>query len=249
MTKPVRFLSYNIRKAVGLDGRRRPGRILDVINRTDADVVLLQEADKRLGNRPAALGHRLIEDFSDYDVVPLSPNEVSLGWHGNAILVRRGMTVHRTERLALPGLEPRGAVMAQLSTGDSAPVTIIGVHLALLRPWRRLQLAAITQALGAWNEARSVIAGDFNEWSPDKGMEALAGTHSIISPGKSFHANRPLATLDKIAHGGDIEAMDAGVEETAAARISSDHLPVWADLRLPSLKRAHPDAGTARPAS
>lgn len=233
MEKPVRLLSYNIRKAVGLDGRRHPGRILDVINQSDADIVLLQEADKRLGPRPAALHHRMIEDASDYFVVPFASNEVSLGWHGNAILLRKGLTVHRTERLDLPGLEPRGAVLAEVSTPESGPVTVVGAHLGLLRPWRRRQLAKIAASIPAPDAARSIIAGDFNEWSTDKGLEALAGSHTVISPGKTFHANRPLAALDRIAHGTGLRAHGAGVDQSSMARVSSDHLPVWADLYLP----------------
>ncbi|MEL7014297.1 MAG: endonuclease/exonuclease/phosphatase family protein, partial [Pseudomonadota bacterium] len=47
----MRVTSYNIRKAVGLDWRRDAGRIVDVLGEIDADVVVLQEADKRLGAR------------------------------------------------------------------------------------------------------------------------------------------------------------------------------------------------------
>lgn len=233
MDAPLRLLSYNIRKAVGLDGRRDPGRILDIINASDADVVVLQEADKRLGMRPAALPHRLIEENSDYEIVPLAENDVSLGWHGNAILVRKGLTVHRTDRLPLPGLEPRGAVLAEVSTEGSAPVTLVGTHLGLLRPWRRLQLETISRHLAEGTADTSLIAGDFNEWSATRGLEALEASHSIISPGKSFHANRPLASLDRVAHGAAIGFDGAGVDQSKAARIGSDHLPIWTDLHLP----------------
>ena len=52
--KGLRIASYNIRKAKGLDRRRDPGRILRVLNGLDADVIALQEADRRLGARPSA---------------------------------------------------------------------------------------------------------------------------------------------------------------------------------------------------
>ena len=42
MRRPLRLVSYNIRKAVGLDRKRAPERILDVVNRLEGDVVLLQ---------------------------------------------------------------------------------------------------------------------------------------------------------------------------------------------------------------
>ena len=48
----LRIASYNIQKCVGLDFRRQPQRILQVIENTKADIVVLQEADKRLPPRP-----------------------------------------------------------------------------------------------------------------------------------------------------------------------------------------------------
>ena len=44
-----RVATYNIRKCVGLDWRRRPERIVEVIGEMRADVVAVQEADN--GNR------------------------------------------------------------------------------------------------------------------------------------------------------------------------------------------------------
>jgi len=51
----VLVASYNMRKAIGSDRRRRPDRILDVLNEIDADVIALQEADRRFGERSSAV--------------------------------------------------------------------------------------------------------------------------------------------------------------------------------------------------
>ena len=51
----LRIASYNIRKCVGLDRRRDPERVLGVIAGLGADIVALQEADRRLGARPSTL--------------------------------------------------------------------------------------------------------------------------------------------------------------------------------------------------
>ena len=52
---PLRIASYNMRKAMGTDRKRDPARILRVIQTLAADIVVLQEADMRLGHRPSAL--------------------------------------------------------------------------------------------------------------------------------------------------------------------------------------------------
>jgi endonuclease/exonuclease/phosphatase family metal-dependent hydrolase len=233
MSDRFRVLSYNIRKAVGLDGTRDPGRVLDVINQTDADLVLLQEADKRLGVRPTALPFDLIEKHSDFDIVRVADNDVSLGWHGNAMLVRKGVTILDTQKLHLPGLEPRGAIMVDIAMQTGAPLRVVGTHLGLLRPWRRKQIETIAAHLARIGGENALVAGDFNEWTATKGLEALAATHDIISPGKSFRSNLPVAGLDRIALGAGLQMEDAGVEDTAIARISSDHLPVWTDVQIP----------------
>lgn len=226
----LRFASYNIRKAKGLDQRRDPHRVLDVINGLEADVVALQEADRRLGERPTALPRRLIETETDFDVLPVAKSEHSIGWHGNAVLVRKGMAVKDVGRIDLPGLEPRGAVKFALAL--TMPVTVIGAHLGLVRRHRRRQLDMLVAQAGDATDA--IIIGDFNEWSETRGLEALTPNFDILSPGRSFHAARPVAALDRIAHSRGIGIADAGVEQGARARRASDHLPIWADIELPS---------------
>ncbi len=219
-----RIASYNIRKARGLDGRRDPGRVIDVINGLDADVITLQEADRRMGDRPTALPKDLIARATDFDMVPLATNDVSIGWHGNAVLVRRGVAVESFARIPLPGVEPRGAVAVTLAGGP----TVIGVHLGLLRSSRRQQLDVLT----ARDEAADnvVMIGDMNEWSKNRGFEPLKGRFALHSPGHSFHAARPIAALDRVALSHDLTLDDAGVDEGVLAKRASDHLPIWADV-------------------
>lgn len=223
-----RLASYNIRKARGLDGRRSPERILDILNHLRADVVVLQEADLRLGARPTALPHRLIETETDFRIVPVARNDVSLGWHGNAVLVSRSLKVRRVERLALPGIEPRGAVRVDVDLG--AGLSIVATHLGLLRRDRQAQLQAIEQITAAAPEA--LIAGDFNEWSAARGFEPLRARFEVHAPGRSFHARRPIAALDRVAMTAGLHLLDAGVEQGPLARRASDHLPVWVDVAL-----------------
>jgi endonuclease/exonuclease/phosphatase family metal-dependent hydrolase len=224
MNRPRRIASYNIRKARGLDGRRDAGRIIDVINGLDADVITLQEADMRLGNRPAALPKGLIESATDFKLVPLASNDVSLGWHGNAVLVRRGLGVAGISRIALPSAEPRGAVGVHFDDG----MTVIGVHLGLLRRSRRKQLEKIVSQFGTAESI--VIIGDMNEWAPTRGFEPLQDGFQLHSPGRSFHARRPMAALDRVALSHNLRLVDAGVAQCALAKRASDHLPIWADV-------------------
>jgi endonuclease/exonuclease/phosphatase family metal-dependent hydrolase len=215
-----------MRKARGLDQRRRPGRILQVINALDADIVVLQEADKRMGPRLPAIPRQMIEAETDFELVEVSTNGISLGWHGNAVLVRKGIKVKGVQRPSFSGLEPRGAVRVDLDIADG--VTVVGAHLGLLRCDRLAQLDVLNAATADANSA--VIAGDFNEWSAHKGLEPLAVRFQIHSPGQTFHASRPMAALDRFALSQGLELYNAGVAQDALARRASDHLPIWSDL-------------------
>ncbi|HLS18457.1 MAG TPA: endonuclease/exonuclease/phosphatase family protein [Paracoccaceae bacterium] len=227
----LRLASYNIRKAVGLDWRRDPKRILQVIDGLGADIVALQEADKRLGPRPSAIPPRAIARETGLRPVKLAGSPVSLGWHGNALLVREELEVERTDLIELPGIEPRGSVLVRLAT-EGKKLTVIGVHLGLRRRCRQLQFERILETLGEEELAHAVILGDFNEWSPDRGVEPLLPQFNVVSPGLSFHASQQVAPLDRFALGPALELLDMGVETGEIARMASDHLPVWTDVVL-----------------
>jgi endonuclease/exonuclease/phosphatase family metal-dependent hydrolase len=99
-----------------------------------------------------------------------------------------------------------------------------------MRTSRRRQLEVIASRLA--ETARSVIAGDFNEWRRDRGLEPLAQRYQVVSPGHSFHAATPMVALDRFAHTKDMVVLDAGVDTSTIARRASDHLPVWVEFAL-----------------
>jgi endonuclease/exonuclease/phosphatase family metal-dependent hydrolase len=228
------FASYNIHKAVGLDRRRDPDRILAILNEVGADVVALQEADRRFGRREAVLPLNAIESHTPYRAVPLDTRPHSIGWHGNALLVRRGIEVAEAAIVALPTLEPRGAIRADLVAGGHR-VRVVGMHLDLSGLRRRQQVRSIlAHVRGCGHQVPAVLLGDFNEWARHGGCfaEFARGWH-LLAPGRSFPSRRPVAQLDRIVVSDEWRVHAAGVHHSALAALGSDHLPVWARLQLP----------------
>ncbi|QGX98231.1 endonuclease [Roseovarius faecimaris] len=223
-----RIASYNLQKCVGLDLRRRPDRSLNVINALGAELVVLQEADKRLPPRPAALPHEMAE-ADGWQVLPFGAPGGSLGWHGNAMLARPGLRVIETSHIDLPGLEPRGAIRADLDT-PIGPLRVIGLHLGLVRRYRLLQLAAISRMLGRLAPLPTVLAGDFNDWGKGHAMDAQLKGVDLLPGAPSFPAARPVARLDRFALGPELRLLRLEAYDDRPARVASDHLPVWADL-------------------
>ena len=231
----ITFASYNIHKAIGLDRRRDPDRIIAVLREIDADVVALQEADRRFGSRESVLPLASLDDHTPYRAVPLGGRQHSIGWHGNALLVRRGIEVTAADIVPLPMLEPRGAIRADLIAGGRA-LRVVGMHLDLSGLRRRQQVRADTRAprRSAMANCPTVLMGDLNEWALHGG--ALGEFHSgwrVLGGGRSFPSRRPLAQLDRIVISPDWRILEARVHHSALAARGSDHLPVYARLEMP----------------
>ncbi|MFK3887995.1 endonuclease/exonuclease/phosphatase family protein [Sphingomonas sp. NPDC079357] len=227
----LKVASYNIRKAIGTDRRRSPERVLQVLREIDADLVALQEADRRFGQRAAVLTPHLLEEHSDWQAVGLGTRAASMGWHGNAILVRKSARILDCEQLHLPALEPRGAVSAEIALGGVS-VRIVGMHLDLSGLWRRRQAAAIlSHVASSVRSMPTVMMGDLNEWSRAAGcLRDFGSSFRFADTGASFHARRPIARLDRIMVSPELRIDACGVHQSPAARIASDHLPIWAEL-------------------
>ena len=221
----MRIASYNIRKAVGLDWKRDPHRIVDVIGELGADIVVLQEADKRLGERPGVLPLERLEQEQGFALARAQSNGQSHGWHGNAILYRADLLpTPKIERIALPAREPRGAIGAFFETQG---FTVIGAHLALTSGVRRAQIRTLCTHAAVLGTP-VVIAGDFNHWA----RNLPAGQNEVVTPGLSFHASRQIAALDRFILCGNVQAVDASVHRSLKARRASDHLPVLLDFDI-----------------
>jgi endonuclease/exonuclease/phosphatase family metal-dependent hydrolase len=246
--------SYNMRKAIGTDRRRDPKRVLDVLHEIGADIVALQEADKRFGGRASAVPHELIDEHGLYrpiyfglrhrrtlERIPggeraeklIKLKTRNIGWHGNALLVKKHIGVIDVSAIDLPTLEPRGAVMAELLI-DDRPLRVIGMHLDLSGLWRRRQMRAILHAIAARvQKMPTVMMGDTNDWRDAAGCLREIGPHYHVAPtGPSFHSRKPIACLDRIIVHSDLKIDAAGVHMSAASKRASDHLPIWARLSV-----------------
>lgn len=220
----MRIASYNIRKAVGLDWRRDTDRIIDVLGEIDADIVVLQEADRRLGTKAGVLPLDTLERNLSLIPVDLATRPSSHGWHGNALFLKAHLDVGATARIDIPSVEPRGAVSAMLRQPQ---LEIVGVHLGLTPGVRRRQMQCLAGHI-AGKTHPVVVAGDFNEWKTETGY--FGDTARMIFPGPSFHASRPTAALDRFVLSGPVRHAGSHVHVSPLAKRASDHLPVVLDV-------------------
>lgn len=258
----ITVASYNMRKAVGTDRRRDPARVLRVLEEIDADIVALQEADKRIGTRGAAVPHEMIDDHGVYRAVEFNVTHTkllgrlhgelarripahaftaslhrldfrNLGWHGNALLLKPDIEVLDIEAIDLPTIEPRGAVMAELEV-RGREVRVIGMHLDLSGLRRRRQVMRILDHVEKRHRAMpTIVMGDTNEWRANSAtMRVFDERFAVADCGPSFHSRKPLIPLDRIIVDRRFKIMEAGVHRSDSARVASDHLPIWARVAI-----------------
>jgi endonuclease/exonuclease/phosphatase family metal-dependent hydrolase len=232
--------SYNVHKCVGTDGRFDPGRIIDVIREISPDVVALQEADQRFGERSGLLDLNRLRLETGLLPVPVMGGTKSHGWCGNVLLFREGI-VEDVHQVSLPGLEPRGALVAEIQLqgreGQSS-LRVIAAHLGLMRWARRQQADVILDILQSRGERPTLLMGDFNEWrlGPGSALTKLEPVFGPLPPAiPSFPARLPVLSLDRIMANRSGLITDVTVHDTPLARVASDHLPLTARVDLKRL--------------
>jgi endonuclease/exonuclease/phosphatase family metal-dependent hydrolase len=231
--------SYNVHKCVGTDGRFDPGRVLDVIREIGPDVIALQEADMRFGERTGLLDLNRLRLETGLVKVPVQSLSKSHGWRGNVILVRKG-ALKDVHEIALPGLEPRGALVAEIELEDGSSLRIIAAHLGLLRRSRQQQAEVLIDIMSRRGDCPTLLMGDFNEWRLGK-RSALSRIEAVVGPLPpalpSFPAQLPVFSLDRIIANRNGLIADIAVHDTPLARVASDHLPLAATIDLDAVTK------------
>lgn len=236
--------SYNIHKAVGTDMRRDPARTVQVIRELGADIVALQEVDRRFGDRKGVLDPAQLQDLTGLTPVALTDRlgKRAHGWHGNLLLLR-GAEVEDARAVTLPGLEPRGAIVADIRL-HGQPLRIIAAHLGLLHQSRLLQARFLTKEIESGDGRPTLVMGDFNEWRLGagcslmplrRGLRAVKRSADTIA---SFPAQMPILPLDRIIGCRRAEVVELRAHDTALSRKASDHLPIRALLKLSQAQSA-----------
>ncbi len=244
----LRVLTYNIHKAIGVDRKFAPERIVEVLRHHAPDVALLQEVDRGAPrSNHLDLASWLARELQ-YRYRAASMNVVlKKGRYGNATLSRFPIGRQRHLDLTIGWHKRRGAQHTRLhipANGQERVVDIFNVHLGLsaserLRQVRRLLESPDIQALGPDDPV--IIAGDMNDWRGVLKRRCFtpagfgcatnrrAGSRWSI---KSFPSYAPAGGLDKVFYRGRLRPVRAFRSRLRLARVASDHLPVIVDFEL-----------------
>ena len=222
--------SWNIHKGVGADRRRDLDRTAAVIGEISPDIMALQEADTRFGTRKGLLDLEALA--REHGLVAVPGTGPAHGWHGNVLLLRDA-AIEDVHRIDLPGLEPRGALIADLRQSGK-PLRVIGAHLGLLPSSRASQTRHLLELLDGMDDRPTLLMGDLNEWRAggSSAMRHLGRVfHSSVAL-PSYPARYPVMPLDRMMVSAPAYLSGHAVHDTPLARRTSDHLPIKAKLHL-----------------
>lgn len=238
----VRVLTYNVHACRGMDGRRDPARIAEVIARCQPDIAALQEVDVgrvRSGGVDQAqlIAAHLQMNAHFHPAIHLEEEK-----YGDAILTALPARLIRAGQLPSIG-EPRGAIWMAVDIGG-VELHVVNTHLGLRRRERVAQIAALHGPgwLGsaAAHSAPTVFLGDFNSTGSSAIYRSIARDwHDVqlrdgTKPKATFPSRFPVLRLDHIFVSKGIRTLDAAVHSDILARVASDHLPLLATLAVPA---------------
>ena len=246
-----RVLTYNIHRAIGVDRRFRPGRVIEILRHYDADLVLLQEVDDGAPrSRELDLAKELAR-ASDYPFYAVGHN-VSLrrGRYGNATLSR--FPILRERNIDLSVAESwirRGCQHTRMEISAGKTLEVFNLHLGLSARERLKQvhlLARSNELSSLPPETVVLVGGDFNDWrsllwplfTEKLGFQcASEGSNGRLRTIRTYPSFSPQGPLDRIYYRGPIQLAGARRCRLKVSRVASDHLPIIADFDLKQAAR------------
>jgi len=248
---PMRFrvMTYNIHRAIGVDRRFRPERIIRILESYDPDIALLQEVDEGVPrSREMDLGRDLAQALG-YPHVAVGHNvTLRKGRYGNTTLSRYPIIRERNIDLTIGRSKRRGcqhtAVTLGTHSGHPRRLEVFNLHLGLSARQREHQVTLLARSRELSSlpmDVACVVAGDFNDWRSllvprftewlkfRNSREASVGGERTI---RTYPAFFPRGPLDRIYYRGPLRLVSARRCRMRISRIASDHLPVIADFEL-----------------
>jgi endonuclease/exonuclease/phosphatase family metal-dependent hydrolase len=236
----VRAATFNIHHGVGMDDTLDLERIAVTIESLRADVIGLQEVDRRFGERSDFvdqprllsrwLGMRLAYGPA-LDLEPPRPGEPRRRY-GNAVLSRHPIVGRTTTPLPrTAAVEQRALLRARIDLGDRR-IDVYTTHLEAHDVRQRaLQAGAVATMIATRQDGPSLLLADLNARPDGAEMAAIAAVLDDawrVGTGRGFThpAPGPDRRIDVVLHSPDVVPSTAAVVATTA----SDHRAVVVDF-------------------
>jgi endonuclease/exonuclease/phosphatase family metal-dependent hydrolase len=225
----VRVATWNIRGGVGADGRFDLARVVRLLERAGPDVVALQEVDSRRGTEQHEHPFLLLRQALGEHAVEAKSIVSAHGEYGQILISRWPLSDIQIHDISVAGREPRRAIEAEVAS-PYGRLRMAAVHLGLAFRERRAQTRTLID-IAQRSPITTVMLGDFNDWIWRGSVQNAI--HRAL-PGRTWHRTfpswLPMIRLDRV-YCRPRDALVASFTDREA-RALSDHLPVFADVKV-----------------
>jgi endonuclease/exonuclease/phosphatase family metal-dependent hydrolase len=226
--REITILTYNVRNCRGLDNVVNYERVANVISKTGAEIVALQELDSATTR---SQGVSVLNELAKLTgMVPTYRASIDYqgGKYGIGILTRQKPL--KVESLSLPGREEqRSVVLVEMKN-----YVLACTHFSLTQA-DRIKSVELIDSLTKDFKKPVFLAGDMNATPASTEMKAFSQNWGFLSDTTrlTIPANKPTSCIDYIMArkraGHTFKVLSTVVENEPVA---SDHLPVWVRVKM-----------------
>jgi endonuclease/exonuclease/phosphatase family metal-dependent hydrolase len=223
-----------------MDQRVHPGRIVDVLQNIDADIVALQEVlSIESRNRRDDQARFIAEELGLHPAFGHN-RWLKGGRYGNLVLTRFPIHVSRNYDITARRREPRGCLRVDIRL-DATMLHVFNLHLGTGFFERHHQARRLSnEQIFGQKEIKGprIVLGDFNEWIRGSVSRLLnshfecASVRPHLKRSRTYPGFLPILHLDHIYFDPALRLEKLTLWRDRTALVASDHLPLVADFRI-----------------
>lgn len=245
-TREVTVLVYNIHAGMDTARQSNLARVAELVRRTGADLVLLQEVDRNTQRSGPTDQPAMLARLTGYSVAFGRTIGFQGGDYGIALLsrwpIRRDtlipLAVTAPPGRTAEGREQRGVLVTRVDA-PGGPLAVLNTHVDASgeEVWRAQEIAGVLREASSVDTAAVplLVGGDFNA-VPESPIHQALGTAGLrdawaecgAGDARTFPVNAPARRIDYLYLAGGVRCVEARV----LPEYASDHRPLLVRLRL-----------------
>lgn len=231
----IKVMTFNIHHGKGMDKHVDLKRISEVITSSNADIIGLNEVDKKFSKRSHFVDQieSLANELNFYYAFSPSITNKSDNQYGNGVLSRYPLISNKNQTFNFfpRFVEGRSLLEATVEVNQK-PVNIYVTHLSLHPYLHRLQTEMILRRV----RNPAIILGDWNMKPNSKRWERVIENYVDVwnefgkGAGNTYPSPKPRTRLDYIFVSKEIKILSTEIYDKIP--IASDHLPLLATFLI-----------------
>lgn len=236
----LRVMTYNICHGEGNDGNYSLQRIAQIIRKSQAEIIALQEVDERTRRVRGVSQHKILARLTGYNSVFGAAIPFQGGYYGNAILSK--YPIQHTRRILLPkgdGMEHRSVLRVRIRLPKRFPTRTLDVfstHLDNQSAQTRKVAAQRINQMVKNSRHPALLLGDLNAAPQSTTLRTLRKVWKNSTQKKTqktMPSTVPIAQIDYILYTQPTHWRTSYVHAILGplTTMASDHLPLVADMQ------------------